>query len=93
MKSSDSGIIVFVSSQAGLIGLYGYTAYTASKYAVRGFAEALQMEVKPFGISVTVNYPPDTDTPGFAEEEKGKPEETSLISETAGLFKPEKVAK
>ena len=42
---------------------------------------------------MTVSYPPDTDTPGFAEENKDKPEETRLISESAGLFSPETVAK
>lgn len=34
----------------------------------------------------------DTDTPGFQEENKSKPEETKLISQGAGLFKPEEVA-
>ena len=44
MKSNpDGGILVFVSSMAGLVGLYGFTAYSASKFAVRGFAEALAM--------------------------------------------------
>lgn len=36
--------------------------------------------------------PPDTDTPGFEQEEKSKPLATSLISETGGLYKPEVVA-
>lgn len=40
-----SGRIIFTSSQAGQLGLYGYTAYCASKFALRGLAEALQMEV------------------------------------------------
>lgn len=35
--------------------------------------------------------PPDTDTPGYANENKDKPLETSLISETAKLFTPEEV--
>jgi len=42
---------------------------------------------------VTISFPPDTDTPGFHEEQKGKPEETKLISQTAGLLKPEEVAR
>ena len=46
------------------VAIHGYTAYGASKWALRGLAEALQMEVKPFGIYVSVSYPPDTDTPG-----------------------------
>ena len=44
MKSNpDGGIIVFVSSLAGLVGLFGFTGYSASKFAVRGFAEAVAM--------------------------------------------------
>ena len=40
-----------------------------------------------------MNCPPDTDTPGFAIENETKPEETHLISETAGLFHPKIVAR
>lgn len=47
------------------MAIHGYTAYGASKWALRGLAEALQMEVKPFNILVSVSYPPDTDTPGM----------------------------
>ncbi len=50
------------------------------------------MQVKPYGISVTLAMPPDTDTPGFENEEKSKPEATRKISQTSGLFKPEIVA-
>lgn len=82
--------IVFTSSQAGQVGVYGFTAYSASKSALRGFAEALHMEVARDNITVQVAYPPDTDTPGFALEQVEKPEETRLISETSGLFQPEK---
>ena len=45
MQDAGEGLIVFVSSQAALIGIYGLAAYCGSKYAVRGFAEALAMEV------------------------------------------------
>lgn len=45
MKDNNGGRIVFISSQAGQVGLFGYTAYSASKFALRGFAESLQMEV------------------------------------------------
>mmetsp|Transcript_26011 Transcript_26011/g.29741 ORF Transcript_26011/g.29741 Transcript_26011/m.29741 type:complete len:375 (+) Transcript_26011:203-1327(+) len=95
MISSIKGAksVVFVSSQAGQVGVYGYTAYSASKFALRGLAESLQMEVLRDNVRVQVAYPPDTDTPGFEQENIGKPEETRLISETAGLFQPESVAK
>ena len=88
------GTIVFTSSICGQLGVYGYTAYCPTKFAVRGFAEALHSELadQPF-LNVQVAFPPDTDTPGFAEEEKTKPKETRLISETAGLAQPEDVAR
>ncbi|KAK1878964.1 3-ketodihydrosphingosine reductase [Trematomus bernacchii] len=93
MKERRMGRILFVSSQAGQIGLFGYTAYSPSKFALRGLAESLQMEIKPYNIYVTVAYPPDTDTPGLAEENKSKPLETTLISETSGVCQPDQVAK
>lgn len=40
---------------------------------------------------MTLALPPDTDTPGYTNENKSKPLETMLISETAKLFKPEEV--
>ncbi|XP_025114934.1 3-ketodihydrosphingosine reductase-like isoform X2 [Pomacea canaliculata] len=93
MIKKKSGRIVFVSSMAGQLGLFGYTAYSSSKFALRGFAESLQMELKPYNIKVTLAFPPDTDTPGFAEEQKIKPKETRLLSEAGGLFQPDTVAK
>lgn len=48
MKERRVGRIVFVSSQAGQLGLFGFTAYSSSKFAIRGLAEALQMEVNVF---------------------------------------------
>ncbi|GFU45781.1 3-ketodihydrosphingosine reductase [Nephila pilipes] len=92
MKERKFGRIAFISSVAGLVGIYGYSAYSGSKFAVLGAAEALQMEVKSHNISVTVAFPPDTDTPGYAEELKDKPIETIRISESAGLYSAKDVA-
>ena len=50
-------------------------------------------EVAPFKIKVTVNCPPDTDTPGFALENTTKPEETHLICGGGGLFPPSQIAR
>lgn len=47
--------------------------------------------MKNYGIQVTLALPPDTDTPGYANENKSKPLETKLISETANLLTPEDV--
>nr|CAD7400356.1 unnamed protein product [Timema cristinae] len=92
MKCRGEGRIVLVGSQAALVGIYGFTAYSGTKFAVRGLAEALHMEAKPYNVSVTLALPPDTDTPCFANEEKSKPLETKLISQEAGLVSPEEVA-
>jgi 3-dehydrosphinganine reductase len=93
MKARQDGIIVLTSSLAGLLGIYGFGAYSASKFALRGLAEALYMETKHLGISVTLGLPADTDTPGLANEQKTKPKITQEISGGGGLFKPEEVGK
>jgi 3-dehydrosphinganine reductase len=81
--------IMITSSMAGCVGVYGYTAYSPTKFALRGFAESLQMEVRNHGITVSIACPPDTDTPMFETENKSKPRETTLISDSAGLMKPD----
>ncbi|MEW5736649.1 MAG: SDR family oxidoreductase [Thermodesulfobacteriota bacterium] len=87
------GRLVHTSSVAGLIGVYGYTDYCASKFAIIGLCEALRAELLPMGIRVSVLCPPDTDTPGLAEENKTKPQETFAISENAKLLSADDVAK
>lgn len=54
MKARRAGRIVFISSQAGQLGIYGYTGYSASKFALLGLAECLQMEVS--GITTSYVY-------------------------------------
>lgn len=93
MRAEGFGHIVFVSSGAGLVGLFGYTAYSPAKFALRGFAEALRAEAKPWGVGVSVVYPPDTETPGFREEERTKPPETRHIGAAARRLSAEAVAR
>ena len=50
MKRREAGRIVFVSSQAGQLGVYGYCPYSPTKFALRGLAEALQMEASSISI-------------------------------------------
>ncbi|CAH0586956.1 unnamed protein product [Chrysodeixis includens] len=93
MKARDEGLIVFVSSEAALIGIYGYSAYSAGKWAVRGLAESVIMELVGTKVRLTVAFPPDTDTPGLKNEDLTKPEETKLISGSAGLHSADDVGK
>ncbi|XP_024194886.1 3-dehydrosphinganine reductase TSC10A isoform X2 [Rosa chinensis] len=92
-KDRGPGSIALMSSQAGQVGIYGYTAYSASKFGLRGLAEALQQEVIADDIHVSLIFPPDTDTPGLTEETKKRPQLTSIIAESSGAMKAEEVAK
>lgn len=58
---------------------------------MRGLAESIFMELVGTNVSLTLAFPPDTDTPGFKAEERTKPKETKLISGTGGLLTPEEV--
>ncbi|MDX9849085.1 MAG: SDR family oxidoreductase [Anaerolineaceae bacterium] len=84
--------IVNISSIAGYLGVYGYSAYGASKYAVRGFSDILRSELKPKNIFVSIVFPPDTQTPQLAYEEQFKPAITKKIAGSAAVMSPEKVA-
>ncbi|CAI8016895.1 3-ketodihydrosphingosine reductase [Geodia barretti] len=93
MIEKQQGRIVFISSMAGQTALYGYTAYSASKYAVRGLAEVLDMELKVHNIRVSVSFPPDTDTP-MLQGELGQ--RSPIVKAQAGfgsVFKAESVAR
>lgn len=85
MAERGSGSIVGVASAAALVGVYGYSAYGAAKFAVRGLLESLRTELAPLGVHVGCVYPPDVDTPMLAAEEEHKPPETKAI---AGAIEP-----
>ncbi len=59
MRENGGGRIICLSSVNGLLAVPYQGAYTAAKHAVEGFCEALSMEVKPFGIQVTLIEPGD----------------------------------
>ncbi|MEZ5380854.1 MAG: SDR family oxidoreductase [Microthrixaceae bacterium] len=80
MVRRGCGSIVMVSSAAALVGIYGYSAYGAAKFAVRGLAEALRTELAPNGVHVACAYPADVETPMLAEEAQHKPAETAAIA-------------
>lgn len=87
----SNGCVVLCSSAAGQVGIYGYTAYSPTKFALRGLAETLHMELvksKP-GISIQIAFPVDTDTPGYQEEQKMMPELTKKLNAAAGVAKAE----
>lgn len=93
MVRAKKGKIVNTSSMAGFIGLFGYTGYCASKFAVVGFSEALRRELEVYGIHVSVLAPPNTMTPGLEEENKFKSAEILKTEEKAKPVEASEVAK
>jgi NAD(P)-dependent dehydrogenase (short-subunit alcohol dehydrogenase family) len=57
MRLRQNGIIVNISSIAGLAGIPSQTIYCGTKFAVEGLSESLSFEVEPFGIKVIVVEP------------------------------------
>jgi uncharacterized protein len=62
MIARRKGHIVNMASAAGLVATPTYTIYAASKFAVRGFSEALRREVGVYGIHVSAIFPGGVDT-------------------------------
>jgi NAD(P)-dependent dehydrogenase (short-subunit alcohol dehydrogenase family) len=72
MRKQRSGLIITISSTAGLIGFEFGTAYAASKFGLEGWMQSLQAEIELFGIdSITVN-------PGFFRTELLTEESTNF---------------
>lgn len=93
MAAARRGRIVLVSSGAAFLGIYGYSAYAPSKFAVRALAEVLRVELAECGVSVTVACPPDTLTPQLEMETHSKPEITRKITSGGGVWAAQDVAK
>lgn len=105
MRERRRGRMVFISSIGGLMGLPYQGFYSASKFAVEGFAEALRLEVSAFRISVTTVNPGDFST-GFTsrrvksldpEAEKAYPRYAKALNDIEkderGGLKPAAVAR
>ena len=72
MRRQHSGLVVSISSGAGLIGSPSGSAYAASKFALEGWMESLTGEVEPFGIRTMIVEP------GFFRTELLTPESTTF---------------
>src|SRR5918994_1287839 len=71
MRAQRSGLVVVISSTAGIVGQEFCTAYAVAKFAVEGWIESLAPEVAPFGIRTMLVEP------GFFRTELLSPESTS----------------
>jgi NAD(P)-dependent dehydrogenase (short-subunit alcohol dehydrogenase family) len=70
MRARGSGRIVLLSSLGGVIGIPFQAYYSASKFALEGWAESLAYEVAPFGVSVTLIQPGNFATDFTASRKK-----------------------
>jgi len=84
--------LVTTASVLGLFGMFGYSAYAASKHAVVGLASSLRSEYAHSSMRISVLCPPSIDTSGFAAENKIKPAEVLKAELKGGVLKPEAVA-
>jgi NAD(P)-dependent dehydrogenase (short-subunit alcohol dehydrogenase family) len=74
MRKQHSGLIITISSTAGLVGFEFGTAYAASKFGLEGWMQSLHAEIEPFGIkTITVN-------PGFFRTELLTEESTNFAN-------------
>ena len=71
LRAQHSGLVIAISSTAGIAGAEFLTAYAASKFAVEGWIESLTPEVAPFGIRTMLVEP------GFFRTELLTPESTT----------------
>ncbi len=92
-RNQQHGHVCNVGSMLGFMGVFGYSAYAASKFAVTGFTECLRQELLPFGVGVSIVFPPNTDTPQYAYEKKNLPAETHAITRRAGVLSADAVAR
>ena len=70
MRKQGGGTIINFSSIGGLMGLPFQAFYSAGKFAIEGFSEALRMEVKKFNIKIVLINPGDFHTSNSANRRK-----------------------
>ena len=93
MVARGKGQLCFVGSLGGLISTYGYSAYSASKFAVVGMAGALRQELDASGVGVSVLCPPEVDTPMVANEAHNILPQTRFIKDVGGTLNVATVTK
>ncbi len=86
MRQQKAGKIISISSTAGILGYEFCTAYSASKFGLDGWMEALQTEVGPFGIQTMIV------NPGFFRTELLTEESTQYAEDTVADYAERRAA-
>ncbi len=82
----SKGRIINIASMASYFGIFGYTAYCASKFAVLGFSEALRCELRPQGVRVQVVCPPEFSGPMVDGISANRTSENKKLVQAAGTL-------
>lgn len=91
-KEKGGGKIVNICSVAGLTGVFGYTAYCASKHAVRGLTGSLRAELKHQNVSIHIVYPAEFESPMVDELNACRTEENRKVAGTIPILTADAVA-
>jgi 3alpha(or 20beta)-hydroxysteroid dehydrogenase len=75
MRQAGGGSIVNICSVLGMVGGRDSSAYSASKWALRGFTKSAAMELGRYGIRVNAVHPGYIETPMLANVSAGRPQE------------------
>lgn len=91
-KNRNSGRIVNISSVAGLMGVFGYSAYCASKHALVGLTASLRAEFRPQNIFFHIVCPPEFSSPMVDEINTYRTPENKALAQTIPVMTSKSVA-
>ena len=93
LLQAEDAMLITVCSLVAVAGIYGYTAYGSTKYAIRGFMECLRQELLGTGVVVSVSYPGDVETPLLTHELKMRPPENQAVAGTVQPITADRAAR
>ncbi len=92
LLAQSYGQVVNIASMASFFSFVGIPAYSGAKAGLLAFSRGLKNEFAKTNVSVSVVFPPDTQTPGFDKENETKPVITRKLSANGGVLSPDLVA-
>ena len=91
-REHGGGRIINMSSLSGVMGVFGYSAYCSSKYAVKGLTDTLRVELRPQNIRFHVVCPPEFDSPMVREMDKTRTPENLAMAHMLPVLSAAQVA-
>ena len=92
-QAKGGGRIVNIASSGGLLGAFGYAAYSSSKFAVVGLTEVLRAELKPQNILVHMVCPGEFNSPMVEGMSQGRTPENVAVVHTIPVLETDAVAR